>query len=357
MHSCQSSSILGLLVALVLLSTIAQPPVVDANFWGIFSENNREESMRKEYDKINDYLADYMSDDDSSLEILKKVKLITEDAPKKTRDNSRIIVGQYRLLRSAMVQLASLIDLYDSDPKCGPYSLNLLLNNDKYTRIKITDKPDIEIPRRKLESLLKTVAEDHAFQCRYAYPRILQEIKKEPHNVRPFKEVKTAMNAVIASNTKRVFYNRHRPMDKRALLKEMARTITDMRSKEQAVPLVFFIRAQTDDKPEHKYLYPRSDPKKTGKWFLDTNKVLEVTTKYLFDPCDHYIRVTKEVLEPAEFDQQLVGFIKRYRGVSEELLDLMIGLEYFRLCKRILNEDREELLENMEKIIWDPDYH
>jgi len=256
----------------------------------------------------------------------------------------------------SLLQFANLISLMDSEnPRCNLAGMEILKRNIQACGTDL-NKPLEELgPLRRIDSVVHQVGVRHAHLCRDEYPHRLEELQDHAKRSKAtlLKEIKTLLERVIATSSYRVFtHNSNRNFDKRYVSKEKARGV-GASGKKETIALLDYLTDKCLEKNDegYKYLYPVGDQVKRNKLIVREDKVRKIVDDYIFSRCDFVQRYFGPVLEPAFFDLNFIPSNLHYKAVNEGNAEIMIWLQYHRLCQEI-NADRDATTKRIVKEIW-----
>lgn len=342
-------------VVAVLASAVLQlaEPVACAS-WFTWTTEEKHKDI-EDYDLINDLLAETVQTDaplDNLVAVLKWQKqLAGEQAPVGAAASRRLAQLRERDLQGSLIQVTSLLKLMDPDNlDCGPLSANILKKNVAATGSRLM-VPDEELgPMRRLESVIRQVAVWHAEQCHHVYPKILKWALKDGSK-NSLDDIRRMWNTVIETSRKRIFLDQKRETDPRQVLRMKAQTIS-LGGQLEAQAMLYYLKNRARDDPDLPYLSRLADPKRRGRWMVVEEKVEELMNKYAFARCEYLMRAFGHILKPAELDQRLSSPKHKYRAINNDHAELIIQMEYHRLCNDLLNVHRNTMQKNVIQVIW-----
>jgi len=307
------------------------------------------------YDMINSRLVDEVDSDSPMANLMAALNWLRNSYDNGAPASDADPKGDKQYLL-ALVQFTSLVKLMVPDNRhCDMIGHDIMKNNELSSGQRLI-VPDTEVgPLRRIDSVIRQVAVEHAERCRLEYPKMFKAARDGADNER-LANVKSMMDSIIETSTRRVF-PQIRFVDPRTILREKAKGVPDLRGAGQAKAVLNFMknRTQRTNSGEMKFLVVRSDPRRRGKWIVWEQQVREIFDKYAASSCSHLIEVGENYLKPALYEEQLFG-TRSYRATNEDVAELMIWMQYYRLCARLVNEDREALIRNVIEKIWESDW-
>lgn len=307
--------------------------------------------FQADYDAINRLLVKKEPSDaplENLLEAVKWSKQLIGEQEVSREDKSEL----QSISLDALIQFSSLLKLMDVDSlECGLLSYEILRKNEKSTGNTLMVAPDQLGPTRRIEDVIRQVAVGHAEQCRYEYPKLLKWTQEDAPK-RSLDDIRRMMNKIIETSQRRIFQNEDRETDPRQLLRQKAETIS-MAGRQEAQAMLVYLRHRARDDPDVRYLSRLSDPVKRGKWVVVGEKVHELLEKYAFSRCEYLMRAFGHILRPAEYEQRLSPPGNRYRAINNENAELIIQMEYYRLCDDLLKNNKNNMEKNVIRAIWD----
>lgn len=329
------------------LLIVVQSPGTTFAAW--FNFGDPKNNLVRDYDLINEYLVQQVQTNSYEENLIESVLWLKQYNEKKLIQYSGVAMSKFL---PSLLQFTSLAKLLNTDPHCDLLGYDIIKNNELASGSNIMLPDELTGPLRRIELVIRQVAVYHANQCRYEYPKLFKWARQESNKERILQHIKVLMDAVISTSNRRVFTFSNVKEDERSVLKERAKGLTSMTGLQTVNAILFFVKSRAQEDPNGYYLQRVGDPIRRNRWIVSEAKVKELLHKYAFSQCEILIRSLGHILKPALYEQQLYENDAQYRALDEDNAELMIWLQYYRLCNRMVNEDREVLVKKIINMIW-----
>lgn len=193
----------------------------------------------------------------------------------------------------------------------------------------VVDRGDVV---RRIDKVMQKIFEDHAVKCQQVYPvRYLEKLQQLDSVVAA--RVANIAHTILEKGQARVavklYYNPEYLFGE-YIAREFS--IEDCVSHDY---LWLAIKYSAEGDPNAKYLYKIPD-ELTGKRVVRTDKIKELTQKYLIEPCKSYVaHFGPDIFVPARLDAEFhyVDDVKK-----DSSRDYYIGWVSFMICKGLIQE-------------------
>lgn len=313
-----------------------------------------EPNYKRDYYTINEMLIEQVNNPNPEENLMAAIHMLRVAAGEAKPGPNTYPKKIHVSLVPALLQFTSLMKfLAGREPRCDLIEYDALLTNVNAAKSDIM-LPDSQIGSlRRIDLIIRSVALVHAGQCRMQYPKLFKKVRANAGTrLSAYIALETLMKSIIERSTKRTFwhYDEHQP-DKYTIITEQAKTIADLRGVEQAKAIFSYMLRYGEEDPDYMYLNKLNDPHNGQRWIVVKPKIKEVFERLIGSKCEYLEHAAAHVLQPAEFDQQLYEDAFKYRSLSSDYGELMVWLQYYRLCKRMNDEDHDAIVKNIVKLI------
>lgn len=294
--------------------------------------------LRKDYREINKWLVENGNDEPGLDEVLDLHEML--QAGKKLPN----------VQHQALSQFTSLIQLVSPEKySCGLTGYKILKNNviSSDEDIMVTDDKVEKL--RPIDKIIRDLAVKHAHACKLKYANQLYKVETE--NKQLFKEVELMMSDITKFDLATLENVRAIVRDPRFVAAEKAIQVFDLKSDAVAEILLKYIRRWARGDPNFMFLDKMPDPKKRGKFIFDEGEAMALIQRYTVQNCQQFLFKTENILKPAAYEGKLLNLEEDYGLGADALMDLMVWIQYYRLCDVMVNTDSETLVKNIVNLI------
>lgn len=274
------------------------------------------------YGRINKYLVAQVDNDQVGANMEAAIGWLKKQGSNKLSFLSSVPVSDLRKFTA----LRRIID----GPKCDRGDYEILDTNERAVDLyTVVDRGDVV---RRIDKVMQKIFEDHAVKCQQVYPvRYLEKLQQLDSVVAA--RVANIAHTILEKGQARVavklYYNPEYLFGE-YIAREFS--IEDCVSHDY---LWLAIKYSAEGDPNAKYLYKIPD-ELTGKRVVRTDKIKELTQKYLIEPCKSYVaHFGPDIFVPARLDAEFhyVDDVKK-----DSSRDYYIGWVSFMICKGLIQE-------------------
>lgn len=282
--------------------------------------------------KINEYLGQNVETDNVE-ENLKKAKELLEAEERRNALFNRGLIKTLRIF----IKLNEIRD----NSMCNMNSYSILLENNRILNGRI-HKVGTKLPESltRVESIIYKKTLYHAIECRRVYLR---------EYVKIFSKIDMSYVRKMLLFQDNVFgellFIKGKLQDgtpKNEVI-EVINQLNSLKSKRVAHIAYDTLEELAHDDPEKKYLklvYEKNDV------VLRSDKVNELFSRYLIEPCQYFRRELGSIFVPYQYDRLILKPEQVYEPKCGQELKFFVSLSRFKFCKLLLDE-QDLLLKNV----------